>query len=51
MGLITLTAFLLAIRLDAQVVAVLGLLGGFLTPPLLSTGVDILEASLDIWLC
>ncbi|MDB6040211.1 MAG: hypothetical protein JWM99_4052 [Verrucomicrobiales bacterium] len=40
MSLITFTAFLLAVRLDAQVVAVLGLLGGFLTPPLLSTGVD-----------
>ncbi len=40
MTLITFTAFLLAVRLDAQVVAVLGLLGGFLTPPMLSTGVD-----------
>jgi hypothetical protein len=40
MSLITLVAFLLAIRLRAQVVAVLGLLGGFLTPVLLSTGVD-----------
>jgi hypothetical protein len=40
MTLVTTAAFLLAIRLDAQVVAVLGLLGGFLTPPLLSTGVD-----------
>jgi uncharacterized membrane protein len=38
--LITVTAFLLAIRLEAQVVAILGLLGGFLTPLMLSTGVD-----------
>jgi hypothetical protein len=40
MILITCTAFLLAVRQDAQVVAVLGLLGGFLTPILLSTGRD-----------
>ena len=40
MILITCTAFLLAVRQDAQVVAVLGLLGGFLTPILLSTGQD-----------
>ena len=40
MGLITVTAFLLAVRLDALVVATLGMLGGFLTPILLSTGVD-----------
>lgn len=40
MAAITVTAFYLAVRLDAQVVAVLGLLGGFLTPLLLSTGVD-----------
>ena len=40
MGLITLAAFLLAVRLDALVVAVLGMLGGFLTPILLSTGQD-----------
>ncbi len=40
MALITATAFLLAVRLRAQVIAVLGLLGGFLTPVLLSTGVD-----------
>ena len=38
--LVTATAFLLAIRLDTQVVAILGLIGGFLTPVLLSTGVD-----------
>lgn len=37
---VTVTAFLLAVRLEALVVAVLGLVGGFLTPPLLSTGVD-----------
>ena len=40
MCLITGAAFLLAVRMDAQVVAILGLVGGFLTPPLLSTGVD-----------
>lgn len=40
MVLITTTAFLLAVRLDAQVVAILGLVGGFLTPLLLSTGKD-----------
>jgi uncharacterized membrane protein len=40
MALITTAAFSLAVRLDAQVVAVLGLVGGFLTPILLSTGVD-----------
>ena len=40
MVLITVTAFLLAVRLEAQVVAILGLLGGFLTPIMLSTGMD-----------
>lgn len=40
MTLITATAFLLAVRMNAQVIAILGLLGGFLTPKLLSTGVD-----------
>jgi uncharacterized membrane protein len=40
MALVTATAFLLAVRLEAQVVAILGLLGGFLTPWLLATGVD-----------
>jgi len=40
MALITATAFLLAVRLDALVVAMLGMLGGFLTPVLLSTGQD-----------
>lgn len=40
MVLITTTAFLLAVRLNAMVVAVLGMVGGFLTPVLLSTGVD-----------
>ena len=38
MGLITLAAFLVAVRLDALVVAVLGMLGGFVTPVLLATG-------------
>lgn len=40
MVLITTTAFLLAVRLEAQVIAILGILGGFLTPLLLSTGQD-----------
>ena len=40
MSLITGTAFVLAVRLNAPVVAILGILGGFLTPKLLSTGVD-----------
>ena len=40
MALITATAFLLAVRMSAQVVAILGMLGGFLTPVLLSTGQD-----------
>jgi uncharacterized membrane protein len=40
MALITATAFVLAVRLLAHVVALLGMLGGFLTPILLSTGQD-----------
>lgn len=40
MSLITVTAFLLAVRLDALVVAILGMAGGFLTPVLVSTGQD-----------
>jgi hypothetical protein len=40
MALITTTAFFLAVRLEGLVVAILGMLGGFLTPVLLSTGVD-----------
>ena len=40
MSLVTATAFLLALRLDARYVSVLGAVGGFLTPFLLSTGVD-----------
>ncbi len=40
MALVTATAFFLAVRLNALVVAVLGMLGGFLTPVLLSTGQD-----------
>jgi uncharacterized membrane protein len=40
MAVITAAAFFLAVRMDAQVVAILGLLGGFLTPLLLSTGQD-----------
>ena len=40
MVLITAVAFLLAVRLNAMLVAVLGIAGGFLTPVLLSTGQD-----------
>ncbi|MDD2765470.1 MAG: DUF2339 domain-containing protein [Opitutaceae bacterium] len=40
MVLITAAAFVVAVTLEAQVVALLGMLGGFLTPVLLSTGVD-----------
>jgi uncharacterized membrane protein len=40
MTLITVSAFLLAVRLNAIVVTVLGIAGGFLTPVLLSTGQD-----------
>jgi uncharacterized membrane protein len=40
MALITTTAFLLAVRMEAQVVAVLGIVGGFLTPVLLGSNVD-----------
>ncbi len=40
MVLITAAAFLLAVRMNALVVAILGIAGGFLTPILLSTGQD-----------
>ena len=40
MTLITAVAFLLAVRMDAMAVAILGMAGGFLTPVLLSTGQD-----------
>jgi uncharacterized membrane protein len=40
MAIITTTAFFLSVRLNALVVAILGMLGGFLTPILLSTGQD-----------
>ncbi|HVQ31190.1 MAG TPA: DUF2339 domain-containing protein, partial [Vicinamibacteria bacterium] len=40
MALVTVTAGVLAIRYDALFTAVLGLLGGFATPLMLSTGVD-----------
>ena len=40
MALITVAAFTLAVRSNALVVAILGLVGGFLTPLLLSTGTD-----------
>lgn len=40
MALVTATAFLLAVRLNAQAVAILGLLGGFLTPVLLGSNED-----------
>jgi len=40
MAVITATAFLLAVRLNARVIAILGMVGGFATPILLSTGQD-----------
>jgi len=40
MALVTTIAFFLAVRLNALVIAILGMLGGFLTPILLSTGQD-----------
>jgi len=40
MAVVTTTAVLLSVRLNALPVAILGLIGGFLTPLLLSTGVD-----------
>ena len=40
MALVTTTAVLLSVRLSALPVAILGLVGGFLTPVLLSTGTD-----------
>ena len=40
MSCVTIAAFFLAVVLDAQVVVILGLLGGFLTPILLSSGQD-----------
>lgn len=40
MAAVTTAAVLLSVRLDSLTVAVLGLLGGFLTPVLLSTGRD-----------
>ncbi|MFA6288167.1 MAG: DUF2339 domain-containing protein [Opitutaceae bacterium] len=40
MVLITGVAFLLAVRMEAKVVAVLGMLGGFVTPVLLGKAVD-----------
>lgn len=40
MALVTATAVLLAARWNALPIAIIGLIGGFLTPPLLSTGTD-----------
>ncbi|MBN8215609.1 MAG: DUF2339 domain-containing protein [Spirochaetes bacterium] len=40
MALITVAAFLLSVGLHAPSVAILGMLGGFLTPPLLGSGED-----------
>lgn len=40
MALVTAAAFLLAVRMNALVVAILGIAGGFFTPILLSTGED-----------
>ncbi|MDT7604910.1 MAG: hypothetical protein QOF61_2907 [Acidobacteriota bacterium] len=40
MSVVTATAVALSVRHDARAIAVLGLIGGFMTPALLSTGVD-----------
>ena len=40
MSAVTLFSFILAVNLSAQVIVILGLLGGFLTPLLLRSGVD-----------
>jgi uncharacterized membrane protein len=40
MAVVTTTAVLLSVRLDALPIAILGLIGGFLTPVMLSSGVD-----------
>jgi uncharacterized membrane protein len=40
MILVTAASFLLSVRLNSKYVAILGMIGGFLTPPMLSTGVD-----------
>jgi len=40
MSLITAGAFILAVGMSARVIAILGMVGGFLTPPLLSTWQD-----------
>ncbi len=40
MAAVTLGSFLLAVNLEAQVIVILGLLGGFLTPVLLPSGAD-----------
>jgi len=40
MAVITTSAVTLSVHLNALPVAILGLVGGFLTPVLLSTGVD-----------
>ena len=40
MSAVTLGSFLLAVNLSAQVIVILGLLGGFLTPVLLPSGTD-----------
>ncbi|MBA3607232.1 MAG: DUF2339 domain-containing protein [Chthoniobacterales bacterium] len=40
MSAVTLFSFLLAVNLSAQVIVILGLLGGFLTPAVLNSGAD-----------
>jgi uncharacterized membrane protein len=40
LSLVTVLAFLLAVRMNSQYIAILALVGGFLVPPLISTGVD-----------
>lgn len=40
LALVTVLTFFLSVRLDSRYIALLALVGGFLTPPILSTGVD-----------
>lgn len=40
LSLVTVLAFLLSARMNSQYIAILALVGGFLVPPLISTGVD-----------
>ena len=40
LALVTVLAFLMSARMNSQYIAILALVGGFLVPPLISTGVD-----------